>query len=56
MDPPAEFTLVDPCVKEKAAYLQASLVSMIYSWLIKKNPEPADFIAKLMIDVATSMR
>lgn len=49
-------TLVDRCAREKAAYLQASLVSIIYSWLIKKNPEPADFIAKLMIDVAASMR
>jgi len=48
-------TLVDRCPKEKKPYLQASLVSMIYSWLIKKNPEPADFIARLMIDVAESM-
>lgn len=49
-------TLVDRCAKETAPYLQSALVSIIYSWLIKKNPEPAGFIAQLMMDVAAGMQ
>lgn len=49
-------TLIDHVSAQKAPYLQATLVSIIYSWLIRKNPEPAEFIAQLMIDVTSSMQ
>ncbi len=49
-------TLVDHVSKEKAPYLQTVLVAMIYSWLMKKTPEPAAFIAQLMMDVARNLQ
>ena len=48
-------TLVDRCPAEKAIYLQAALVSMIYRWLLETEPAPASSLAQMMIDVSSSL-